>query len=105
MPPVDFTASLQSAGLRPGRVPTPAATPAQPQGGRLATFPRSDTEEIRLEIATYEGRRFINARKWFRTAEGKWLPTKAGVSIRTRELSEWIEALTGAESLLCGGGQ
>lgn len=78
------------AGLPPDR---PAARPAVGEAHRLVTFPRTDTEELRVELASLDGHPFINLRIWFRTPAGQWLPTKKGVTVRLRELPELLRAL------------
>lgn len=59
-----------------------------PEPRRLATFPRSEVEELRVELATYKGKPFVQARIWFRSSEGTWHPTKRGVTFRVRELAD-----------------
>jgi len=80
----------------PYRAPKPSATLApgsKPEPRRLATFPRTETEELRVELAEYEGKPFLNLRIWFRSTDGAWLPTKKGVTIRMREISDLVAAL------------
>ncbi len=69
--------------------PAPSSSPAgDPAPRRLATFPRSEVEELRVELATYKGKPFVQARIWFRSNEGAWHPTKRGVTFRVRELAD-----------------
>lgn len=76
---------------------------ARPEGRRLATCPRGDSEELRLELSEYEGRPYISLRVWFQTEDGKWLPSKKGCTIRLRELPEVLRALADPELQLAGG--
>jgi hypothetical protein len=70
---------------------------------RLCTFVRSETEELRVELSTFEGHPFVNVRLWFKTKDEKWLPTKKGCSLRLRELPELCRALGDADVQLAGG--
>ena len=91
--------SLLDAGKRPGN---PTAPKAQTPGQRRATFARSDTEELRVELASYEGHPFVNLRIWFTGTDGQWHPTKKGCTVRLREVPELVAAL---EALGSGNGQ
>jgi hypothetical protein len=78
--------------------PTQAVEPR-----RLCTFARSDTEELRVELSSYEGHPFVNVRLWFKGKAGSWLPTRKGCTLRLRELPELPRALGAADVQLAGG--
>jgi hypothetical protein len=46
----------------------------------------------RLEVASYEGRTFMNWRRWYQK-DGSWKPTREGVTIRLERLGELEGAL------------
>jgi hypothetical protein len=78
----------------PSVPPRHEAPPAEPR--RLATFPRGTdgSEELRIELAEFKGKEFVNVRIWFRGEDGKFYPTKRGVSLKLRELPEIVSALS-----------
>lgn len=77
---------------------TPAARPAPvDRGERLATFPRTDAEELRVTWDQYDGRPYLSLRVWTRNAAGAWWPDKAkGCTVRLRELATFAEAVEAA---------
>lgn len=78
--------------------------PPLPEGRRLATFARGESVELRVELATYEGREFVALRIWEKGTLGAWHPTRKGVSVRLRELPELVRVL-GDEGVLLAGGR
>lgn len=70
------------------------AKPAPPiEDGRLATFRRSETTELRVNLTEYQGRPFISLRVW-EHSNGQWLPCKGkGCSVRLSEIDGLVEAL------------
>jgi hypothetical protein len=63
-------------------------------GRRLATFPRGDGVEMRVNLAEYQGRPYVALRLWERDQGGTWWPCKGkGCSIRISEASGLAEAL------------
>lgn len=69
--------------------------PPREQGERLATFPRGDGEELRVNLAEYNGYPYLALRVWTAGPGGQWWPVKGkGVSIRLREVAGLAEALT-----------
>lgn len=89
-------ASEREEAHAPGafRTPPTLAPATDPEPRRLATFPRSGVEELRVELATYKGKPFVQARIWFRTEAGVWHPTKRGVTFRVHELADAVGAFT-----------
>lgn len=78
--------------LRYSQGAIPSIAPS-PEGERLATIPRGKTEELRLAWDEYEGHPYLGLRVWAKLDEGKWIPTKKGLSIRLHELAELLEGL------------
>ena len=54
-------------------------------GPRLACFPRSDIEEMRLNLSTYKDHLYLQYSTWRKGDDGKWKPDKTQ-SIRLSEL-------------------
>jgi hypothetical protein len=76
------------------------STPPEENGRRLASMARSETEEIRVNWSSYEGRPFLSVRLWTKDNAGQWWPDKArGMSIRIRELPDLADALSEAIDL------
>jgi len=90
---------------RDGAVTQPAQnhTAADPDRGpaiRLATLPRGEGQELRVEWSAYKGYYFVGLRQWFKTPEGDWRPDgKRGISIKRREIKDVLEALSKALEL------
>ena len=89
---------LQPSAPQPG-----SCQPAPPESRRLATFPRGEAEELRLELTAYEGRPFVSMRVWSRGTDGEWHPTRRGISIRLHELDQVARVLGDPELRLAGG--
>lgn len=66
---------------------------------RLATLERDRGDvEIRWswdEFAPANGQptKYVSARKWVKDREGKFIPTKSGVTVRVSELDQVVDAL------------
>jgi hypothetical protein len=66
---------------------------------RLATLERKQgREQVRWswdELTPERGEpiKYISVRKWYRTEDGEWRPTKAGATIRLGELDKVVAAL------------
>ncbi len=75
---------------------------------RLETLERNDgAEQIRISLdefidANGRAHRYISIRKWYRTNDGQWCPTKAGITVRNREIMQVGKALRAAFDLLNG---
>jgi len=73
--------------------PTPPVPP-QENGERLGTFPRGDGSEMRVNLATFEGKPFVSLRLWERDQTGGWWPVKGkGCSVRISEAGELASVL------------
>src|SRR5262249_43592872 len=75
--------------------PEQAVAP-EPTGELLLALDRDEgTKQVRFYRDTFNGHAFISARVWrFDQASG-WWPTRAGFSIRLREIGAVVEALQG----------
>ena len=61
---------------------------------RLATFKRSDTEELRMCRMEYQGHPYVNFSLWRQDAKGVWRPVpEKTMSIRRREVDSCIAGL------------
>ena len=52
--------------VNPNHPPPERPTPPAENGERLATFPRGDGSELRVNLSTYQGRPFVSLRVWER---------------------------------------
>ncbi len=58
------------------------------------------SEELRVALCEYEGKRYAGIRVFWKTPQGDFAPSKTGVTIRAKEIGEVIKALkTIAEEL------
>jgi hypothetical protein len=83
--------------------PNPPARPAPPdeKGERLATFPRGEDQELRVNLDQYNGHSFISLRIWEQGRDGDWWPVRAkGCSIRLSEVEGVISALCRVERMM-----
>jgi hypothetical protein len=65
---------------------------------RLETLERGQDEAVHWsfdEFTSDDGKstKYISARKWYRSKEGEWRPTQAGITVRLGELDRVVEAL------------
>lgn len=81
--------------------PEPAAPPAE-TGRRLAAFPRNrGEEELRVNLAEFNGHEYLSLRVWSRGSDGNWWPVRGkGVSVRLSEIGELAEVLHRLERTL-----
>ena len=70
----------------------------------LASFSRLDPDgspaALRISISRFERGSCIHARRWSRSRDGKWHPTREGVTFNHKELEVAIAALEKAKRLL-----
>ena len=70
------------------------ADPNRGPSVQIATLPRGDGVELRIELAEYKGHRYVGLRQWNKSVDGEWRPDgKRGLSIKLRELGDVIRAL------------
>jgi hypothetical protein len=75
----------------------PQRKPLVDTGERLATFPRGDSEELRVTLAEFKGHRYISLRVWSEGPDGNLYPCPGkGCSVRLREAKGVAEALLAA---------
>lgn len=66
--------------------PPRASEPPPESGQRIATFPRGDGVELRVNLASYQGHEYLALRVFERDRAGQWWPCKGkGCSIRMNE--------------------
>lgn len=98
--PTPGALGAKAAALRTATAPSearPTRDAPVDRGERLATLPRSDSEEVRVSWDSYEGRPYLSIRLWTRNARGEWWPDKAkGITVRVRELADFAEGVGAA---------
>lgn len=65
-------------------------------GRELWSVPRGETERLVFALREYEGRKYFELRVLWRNADGQWLPSKKGVTIRLGEVRAFAKALVDA---------
>jgi hypothetical protein len=73
-----------------------AATCAADGDVELIALERSKTERLAVLWREYEGYHFVDIRVQFRADDGRWLPTKKGITVKLRELHNVFDALAKA---------
>lgn len=67
----------------------------------LARIQRSEREELRIAVSTFNGYKYVGLRVWAICADGVMRPIKAkGCTIRVAEIGRAIEALEQARQIL-----
>jgi len=67
----------------------------------VAEWPRNNREIIRVALDQYQGRRVIDARAWWRYAQGKWRSGRSGLTLSLKHLRPLAEALGAARRRAC----
>jgi len=89
-----------AARLRESQAPLPVRRAPEENGVRLATIPRRDGDELRVNWSEYQGHNFVNLRVWREGSEGQWYPVKEmGLTIRRAELADFAEGVGKAVEL------
>lgn len=87
---------------------TPGALPSVEPGKILAEFPRTLPDGgpgvMRIALNEFDGRPLLHLRLHVQTRDRRFLPTKAGVTVRAGELDAVIAALTKARAAMLDGG-
>jgi hypothetical protein len=55
---------------------------------------RNPTERLIIENSEYKGHDLVSLRIYFLSKEEEWLPTKKGVTFRSDQVDEVLDALT-----------
>lgn len=65
------------------------------EGFKVATIKRSETEELRVRISTFNGGApFLRFQVWTKGSDGSWWPAKGkGLTVKLRELGELAKGL------------
>lgn len=67
----------------------------------LANIPRSATEELRVAISEFKGKKYLDLRIFFTTDNGlTWSPTKKGVTVAPDSLELFKTAVEEAQKEL-----
>ena len=69
---------------------------AVPNSVHIATVKKNETEEVRVTLDIFKGRRIFNARVFFDAGGGEMRPTKAGIALRMERVEAFAEAVTQA---------
>ena len=89
----------------PNDRPAPAADPPDevllelPRGGH-GDPPGAPREQNRVAARSFKGTQFVDFRKMYLATDGRYLPTKIGMTIRAKELDAVIVALLRARRAL-----
>jgi hypothetical protein len=89
-------AAAASRARQPQRTDAPAGLPDE--GFQVATLMRSETEQVRVRIVTFNGGApFMRLQVWTKGSDGGWWPSKGkGMTVRLRELPDLAEGLVRA---------
>jgi transcriptional coactivator p15 (PC4) len=79
--------------------------PLADDGVKLATINRGPNCELRIRWKTFKGFPYLDVREWTVNKDNaQWFPTKGkGITVKPRELSDVIAALTNALALIEAG--
>ncbi len=60
----------------------------------MTIIEKSDTAQIRVDVAEFKGRQRLDVREYFLPEGGKdWMPTKRGINVLADKAGELIEAI------------
>ena len=62
---------------------------AKEDKGLVGELEKGPTTRIRVAHSEYQGKKRIDIREFYEAEDGKWLPTKKGVSIREELFDEF----------------
>lgn len=66
----------------------------------LVTIPRTETEQIHIQVNEYKGKKYLDLRVYYTTDGGvNWLPTKKGVTFSPDKLEELKSAIEEAQQI------
>lgn len=66
----------------------------------VSTFKRNATEEVRIGVKEFRGKRYIDLRIYYMDDKGDWKPTKKGISLNTEFMPELKQAVLSLEKAL-----
>jgi hypothetical protein len=66
----------------------------------IAALPHGKDDQLRISICSYEGKRFVNMRIWYRGGDHVMRPTTKGVTFPPKQIEDVIAALKGARERL-----
>lgn len=62
------------------------------------TIPKNAREEIRVELAEYNGADILNSRVWFKADDGEYRPSRKGVAFSIAALPAYLAAIEAAHA-------
>lgn len=63
------------------------------------TIYRTETQQIKLSVDEYNGRKIFNIRVWVLNDNEEWIPTRRGIQMYEKEIDQLIESAVSAKSL------
>jgi len=60
---------------------------------KIGSVQKNSQEEIRVTIQDYQGTELIDLRTYWQNSEGKWLPTRKGISLTCHVVADVINLL------------
>lgn len=60
----------------------------------LYSFPKNEKEEIRFSVREFKGQVYFEARLFFKSDKGDWLPTKKGLTLSLGHYSEFRKGVS-----------
>ena len=80
-----------------------APTPVVDLSETLLALPRGEDAELRVQLRRYKGSRpFVDIRRWERS-DGALRPTRQGVTVRMREITQVLGAISTAARRIAAG--
>jgi hypothetical protein len=64
------------------------------EGTVFGEIVKNDTDKIVVSLKEYKGRQYVDIRTWFYGEKGDCLPTKKGVTLSQKQVSELIAVLS-----------
>jgi hypothetical protein len=66
----------------------------------IGDIERNETEVMRVSVAEYKGRKYVDLRIYFEGDDGEWKPTKKGVTVQPDRVPDLISLLKKASDSL-----
>ena len=76
-----------------------------PEDELILAIPKNSNEEIHVSLKQYKGKEYMDLRKFFKTKDGNWGPTKEGVTVPPDCVDELIRCLEKFNEGYCDGRQ
>jgi hypothetical protein len=59
----------------------------------VAQFEKNKKEEVRISVGTFQGRRIINLRVYYKDDDGTWKPGKQGLALSVERYKDLVGAV------------